>query len=63
MENLIIKYLMQGMTQNEISEALKAENLKPNSLSSIEKKLKVIRERHGAKTMFHLGVILSKSSP
>lgn len=59
-QTLIIKLLTEGKTQPEISEALKALNIYPNSLSTIEKELKKIRAKHGAKSMFHLGVILSK---
>ena len=59
MENLIIKLLFEGKTQPEIAKELKAKGIKPNSLSSVEKKLKLIKAMHKAKTMFHLGVILS----
>lgn len=63
MENIddkIIQFLKDGLTQLEISRKLKEENIKPNSLSSVEKKLKYIRESYGAKTLFHLGYILSE---
>lgn len=59
MEDLVIKYLFAGKTQLEISEILKRDGIKPNSLSSIEKMLKRIRIKYGANTMFHLAVILS----
>lgn len=59
----IIKYLVKGFTQPEISEKLKSLGVRPNSLSSIEKALKRIRTRYKANTMFHLAVILSKSEP
>ena len=61
MEDLIIQHLKNGLTQYEISDILKEQGVKPNSLSSIEKNLKVIRAKYGAKTMFHLGCILGKS--
>lgn len=61
MEEKMIECLFKGMTQVEISDELKRENVKPNSLSSIEKKLKQIREKYKANTMFHLAVILSKN--
>ncbi|MEO6522218.1 MAG: hypothetical protein ABIN91_11105 [Mucilaginibacter sp.] len=59
-EQIIIKHLTEGKTQAEIAEILKAKGIKPYSLSSIEKHLKAIRLKHGAKTMFHLGVILAE---
>lgn len=62
MEEKILEYLFMGMTQVEISEELKKNNITPNSLSSIEKKLKQIKEIYRANTMFHLAVILSKDT-
>lgn len=58
-EELIIKYLKEGKLQYEIAEIFKRQGIKPNSLRSIELSLKSIREKHGAKTMFHLGMLLS----
>ncbi|HMI03070.1 MAG TPA: hypothetical protein VK541_11345 [Pedobacter sp.] len=60
MEELLIKYLCEGRTQPEIAELFKESGIKPNSLSSIEKMIKRLKEKHGARTSFHLGVILSK---
>lgn len=57
---MIIRHLSHGKTQKEISEIFKKEYVEPNSLSSIEKILKEIRKKHGAKNMFHLAVILNK---
>lgn len=54
MDDLIIKYLQEGNTQPEIATLI------DKSLSSVEKRLKEIRKKHGAKTMFHLGFILGK---
>lgn len=56
----IIRLLKDGYTQKEISIILKKQGLKYCSLSSIEKELKLIRGFYQAKTMFHLGFILSK---
>jgi len=60
MEELLIKYLFEGKNQIEIAELLQSEGIKPNSLSSVEKALKRIREKYNANTMFHLAVILAK---
>lgn len=57
-EELIVQYLLDGKTQREIADDFKARGIRPNSLSFIEKTIKVIRDRHKAKTMFHLGAIL-----
>lgn len=43
MEDKIIQFLKNGFTQIEISQKLLEENIKPNSLSSVEKKIKGIR--------------------
>jgi len=59
-EQMIINHLSAGKTQKEISDIFKKEHVEPNSLSSIEKMLKSIRAKHGAKTMFHLGYIINK---
>jgi arsenate reductase-like glutaredoxin family protein len=58
-DELIIAYMKEGLNQAEISEILKKMEIKPNSLSIIEKRLKAIREKLGAKTNFHLAIILS----
>lgn len=55
---LLIKYLKDGLSQTEVSEELKKMDFKPNSVSSVEKKLKSLREEYGAKTLFHLACIL-----
>lgn len=57
-DQLILSYLKEGFTQNEISARLKIAGVKPNSLSIIEKRLKAIREKFEAKTNFHLAIIL-----
>jgi two-component system capsular synthesis response regulator RcsB len=43
----IIRLLSQGYQQNEIPEYLKEHNIKPSSLSTIEKRLNQIREELG----------------
>ena len=48
-EVALLKYLSLGYNQDEMHELLKKENLHPNSKSSIEKKLKDLREDFGAK--------------
>ncbi|MDV7696310.1 hypothetical protein N6B72_05190 [Chryseobacterium soli] len=57
-EELIIKYMQQGLTQAEIANMLKENDIKPNSQSSVEKKINQIKERYEAKTLFHLACIL-----
>jgi len=60
MENEIIKLMARGYTQSEIAERLQKNKLPGSSLSSIEKKLKLLRKSFGAKTNFHLAVILKE---
>lgn len=55
---LIIEYLKEGLNQKEISEKLMENEIFPNSLSSVEKKIKNLRDEYGAKTLFHLAIIL-----
>lgn len=43
----VIRLLSQGYQQNEIPAFLKQHNIKPSSLSMIEKRLKQIRDEHG----------------
>lgn len=57
-KEFIIKSLKEGLNQKEISLKLMELELKPNSLSSVEKYLNAIKKEYGAKTMFHLGYIL-----
>lgn len=61
MKELLIKHLAAGKTQGEISEILKKKKIKPSCLSSIEKALKAMRLEYGAKTTFHLAVILCRN--
>lgn len=55
----MVRMLIKGKTLKEISEILKEKNIKPNSLSFLEKLLKNLKVEHNAKTMLHLGVILA----
>lgn len=57
-EELIIEQLTNGLTQQEIAIFFVRNNIKPCSVSSIEKTIRSLREQYGAKTMYHLGVIL-----
>ncbi len=61
MEKKIIDFLCKGLTQLEISNSFKKDNIKPNSLSIIEKTLKKIRKQHNAKTNFELAYIIGKN--
>jgi len=50
----IVKYLANGFTQDQIQQELKNNNIKPNSKSAIEKRLKELREEFHANTNPHL---------
>jgi len=50
----IVKFLANGYTQDQIVQELKSQNLKPNSKSAIEKRLKELREEFSANTNPHL---------
>ncbi|MEG0929639.1 hypothetical protein [Algoriella sp.] len=62
MRSKLIKYLSKGLNQLEIAEALKKENFKSNSLSSIEKEINKLKKEYNAKTMFELGYIIGCST-
>ncbi len=57
-ERRILLMLKEGYTQDQVSHELKELEIKPNSVSSVEKILKDIRKKYGAITMFQLAFIL-----
>lgn len=54
----IVKFLANGLTQDQIEHELKKQNIKPASKSAIEKKLKELREEFNANTNPHLVSIM-----
>lgn len=50
----ILHFIAQGLTQDEIQQKLKERDISPNSKSSIEKRLKELREEFNARTTPHL---------
>ncbi|NJX17022.1 helix-turn-helix transcriptional regulator, partial [Tamlana crocina] len=54
----LLTAIASGLTQEEIQEDFKRRNISPNSKSSIEKRLKELREEFGANTTPHLIGIL-----
>ena len=54
----LLKYLAKGLSQDEISDELKKSSIKPNSLSSIEKKLNRIKDNFRANNTTHLVAIV-----
>lgn len=54
----LLKYISQGYSQEDIHQIFKNEQVSPNSKSSIEKKLKELRELFEAKTNPHLITII-----
>ncbi len=55
---LLMKMLCKGYSQDEISIHFRENNIVPSSKSSIEKKLKTLREEFQAKTNVELAIIL-----
>lgn len=45
---ILLKKLANGLDQKEISKELKLKEIKPNSISSIEKRLKILKESFNA---------------
>ncbi|APG60336.1 response regulator transcription factor [Christiangramia salexigens] len=54
----IVKFLANGLTQDQIEQELKCKKIKPSSKSAIEKKLKELREEFNANTNPHLVSIM-----
>ncbi len=54
----IVKFLSNGLTQDQMQEELKTLNIKPSSKSAIEKRLKDLREEFNANTNPHLVSIM-----
>lgn len=50
----LLNSIAQGLTQDEIQNRFRSSNISPNSKSSIEKRLKELREEFCAKTNPHL---------
>lgn len=50
--------LKNGLSQAQISDELKELDIKPNSLSSVEKKINVIKKAYKANSLFHLAFLL-----
>lgn len=50
----LLSYIAAGLTQEEIREKLLQQQIKPNSKSAIEKRLKELREEFNAKNNPHL---------
>lgn len=59
LEKIVVDYLLEGMSQPEIASTLKEKGYKPCSLSYVEKLIKELKAKHGAKSMFHLGSIIT----
>ncbi|SMC42482.1 helix-turn-helix domain-containing protein [Moheibacter sediminis] len=57
---LIIRQLCEGMTQDEISQLFQQRDIKPNSISTIEKRLKNLKEDFSAKTNIELVLIFKE---
>lgn len=58
-KSIVLQKLIEGYTQPQISVILKRKGVIPNSLSSIEKEINRLKLKHKAKTMCHLGAIIT----
>ena len=54
----IIRYLSDGLKIGEIPQRLEEDLSIKASKSSVEKRLTILKKLHGAKTLFHLAIIL-----
>ncbi len=55
---LILKLLSNGLSQDDISTELKKNSITPSSLSSVEKKLNIIKDQFKANNTTHLVAIV-----
>jgi hypothetical protein len=60
LDDRILFMLKDGHTQAQISVELKKRGIWPNSIRTVELRLKKAREIHEASTLFHLACILTK---
>lgn len=60
-KEIIVNFLRDGLTQKQISYELQEMDIKPNSLSSVEKHLKALRKEYRAETLFHLACLMIKN--
>lgn len=59
-EKRLLTLMKRGLYISEISEKLRDEGIKPNSIPSIDKKLKEWRDKYKCKTMFQLAYKLKR---
>ncbi|RAV29200.1 hypothetical protein DN748_09785 [Sinomicrobium soli] len=57
---MIIRKMAQGYTQAEVSGYLKNRDIRPCSLSTIEKELSKLKKEFKAQTIIHLFVLLAR---
>lgn len=58
---IILCLLKKGYSQLEIHQILKQADIKPNSVSLIEKILKEVRTKYNARSLFQLACILMEN--
>jgi transposase-like protein len=56
----IIQLLSKGYKTQEISTYFIEKGIAPSSVSSVEKRIKALKKVYGAKTLFHLAVLVNK---
>jgi hypothetical protein len=61
LEKAIVELLAEGYIQKEIHCILIERDICPNSVPQIEKTIKAIKNRYGAKSLFQLAVKLERA--
>lgn len=54
----LVKQLSEGLSQDEVSHYFKTNNISPNSLSSVEKRLNKLKDKFKANNAIHLVAIV-----
>ncbi len=62
LDRIIIKEFSKGKKYEEISKFLKLKGIYPNSLRTVEERIRLLKKTYRAKTLFHLAIILKSNN-
>jgi len=62
LDQKIVKYLRRGKTTTQVSKRLKKLDIKPNSISTVEARLALLREKFKSNSMFQLACKLKENN-
>ena len=59
-EVTVLNLLDEGYSQRQMPKYLRQNDIKPNSLSSVEVAITSIKKKYKVKTLFHLGIEIGR---